>query len=376
MNLRRVRAVARKEFLHIIRDPRSLGMGIAIPMLMLLLFGYALTLDVDNVPIMIWDQSHTTVSRDLISRFGGSRYFSIQGYASSPREIERAIDRRDVLAALVIPWDFARNVGRSGAKAQLIVDGSDANTAAIAIAYADAIASQWSLDISVQAVRRRGGVPAAMPVDVRPRVWFNPEMESRLYIVPGLIAVIMSVIAALMTSLTIAREWETGTMEQLISTPVRGHEIIIGKLIPYFVIGAIDVVIAVIMGLVLFDVPFRGAPLLMVAFSSVFLIGTLSLGILISIVTRGQLLASQVAMVTTFLPAFLLSGFMFDIANMPPPVQVITYLMPARYFVALLKALFLKGVGVSVLAADGVPLLIFAAAMLLLAIARFKKKLV
>ena len=376
MNLRRVRAVARKEFLHIIRDPRSLGMGIAIPMLMLLLFGYALTLDVDNVPIMIWDQSHTTVSRDLISRFGRSRYFSIQGYASSPREIERAIDRRDVLAALVIPWDFARNVGRSGAKAQLIVDGSDANTAAIAIAYADAIASQWSLDISVQAVRRRGGVPAAMPVDVRPRVWFNPEMESRLYIVPGLIAVIMSVIAALMTSLTIAREWETGTMEQLISTPVRGHEIIIGKLIPYFVIGAIDVVIAVIMGLVLFDVPFRGAPLLMVAFSSVFLIGTLSLGILISIVTRGQLLASQVAMVTTFLPAFLLSGFMFDIANMPPPVQVITYLMPARYFVALLKALFLKGVGVSVLAADGVPLLIFAAAMLLLAIARFKKKLV
>jgi ABC-2 type transport system permease protein len=376
MNLRRVRAVARKEFLHIIRDPRSLGMGIAIPMLMLLLFGYALTLDVDNVPIMIWDQSHTTVSRDLISRFGGSRYFSIQGYASSPREIERAIDRRDVLAALVIPWDFARNVGRSGAKAQLIVDGSDANTAAIAIAYADAIASQWSLDISVQAVRRRGGVPAAMPVDVRPRVWFNPEMESRLYIVPGLIAVIMSVIAALMTSLTIAREWETGTMEQLISTPVRGHEIIIGKLIPYFVIGAIDVVIAVIMGLVLFDVPFRGAPLLMVAFSSVFLIGTLSLGILISIVTRGQLLASQVAMVTTFLPAFLLSGFMFDIANMPRPVQVITYLIPARYFVALLKALFLKGVGVSVLAADGVPLLIFAAAMLLLAIARFKKKLV
>jgi ABC-2 type transport system permease protein len=376
MNLRRVRAVARKEFLHIIRDPRSLGMGIAIPMLMLLLFGYALTLDVDNVPIMIWDQSHTTVSRDLISRFGGSRYFSIQGYASSPREIERAIDRRDVLAALVIPWDFARNVGRSGAKAQLIVDGSDANTAAIAIAYANAIASQWSLDISVQAVRRRGGVPAAMPVDVRPRVWFNPEMESRLYIVPGLIAVIMSVIAALMTSLTIAREWETGTMEQLISTPVRGHEIIIGKLIPYFVIGAIDVVIAVIMGLLLFDVPFRGAPLLMVAFSSVFLIGTLSLGILISIVTRGQLLASQVAMVTTFLPAFLLSGFMFDIANMPRPVQAITYLMPARYFVALLKALFLKGVGVSVLAADGVPLLIFAAAKLLLAIARFKKKLV
>lgn len=375
MNLRRVRAVARKEFLHVIRDPRSLGMGIAIPMLMLLLFGYALTLDVDEVPIMIWDQSQTTVSRDLISRFGGSRYFSIYGYASSPREIERAIDRRDVLAALVIPWDFARRVGRSGAEAQLIVDGSDANTAAIAIAYANAIASQWSLDVSVQAVRRRGGVPAPMPVDVRPRVWFNPEMESRNYIVPGLIAVIMSIIVALLTSLTIAREWETGTMEQLISTPVRGHEIIIGKLIPYFVIGAIDVVIAVVMGLLLFHVPFRGAPLLMVGFSSVFLIGTLSLGILISVVTRGQLLASQVAMVTTFLPAFLLSGFMFDIANMPRPVQAITYLMPARYFVALLKALFLKGVGVSVLVGDGAPLLIFAVVMVLLANARFKKKL-
>jgi ABC-2 type transport system permease protein len=376
MNLRRVRAVARKEFLHITRDPRSLGMGIAIPMLMLLLFGYALTLDVDDVPLMIWDQSHTSASRDLIARFGGSRYFSIYGFATSPREIERAIDRREVLAALVIPYDFARRVTGSGASCQLMVDGSDANTASIAITYASAIASQWSLDMAVQSIRRRGMAVTAVPVELRPRVWFNPDMESRIYIVPGLIAVIMAIIAALLTSLTIAREWETGTMEQLISTPVRVHEIIIGKLIPYFGIGAIDVVIAVLMGLLLFHVPFRGMPLLLVAISSIFLIGTLCWGILISIVTKGQLMATQVAMVTTFLPAFLLSGFMFDIGNMPRPVQALTYIFPARYFVALLKALFLKGVGVTVLAADGLLLAAFAVVMFVLANAKFKKKLV
>jgi ABC-2 type transport system permease protein len=186
----------------------------------------------------------------------------------------------------------------------------------------------------------------------------------------------MAIIAALLTSLTIAREWETGTMEQLISTPVRVHEIIIGKLIPYFGIGAIDVAIAVLMGLVLFHVPFRGMPLLLVGISSIFLIGTLCWGILISIVTKGQLLATQVAMVTTFLPAFLLSGFMFDIGNMPRPVQAITYIFPARYFVALLKALFLKGVGVTVLAADGLLLTAFAVVTFFLANAKFKKKLV
>ncbi len=361
MNRRRVFAVARKEMLHILRDPRSLGMGIAIPVLLLLLFGYALTLDVDRVPFVVWDQSGTTASRELISRFTGSRYFSLTSHVTSYREISHAIDRREALLAIVIPTGFGKR--RPSTAVQIIADGSDANTAAIAIGYAEAIA---------------GGAAARVmrPAELRPRVWFNADMESRNYIVPGLIAVIMMVIAALMTSLTIAREWETGTMEQLISTPLRGRELIAGKLMPYFAIGALDVVVAVLMGVFLFDVPLRGSPVLVVVSAGVFLIGALSMGLLISIVTKTQLLASQLAMVTTFLPAFLLSGFMYDIANMPKPVQVITHIIPARYFVALLKGLFLKGVGLEVLASQLALLAAFATVMVLLANRKFVKKLV
>ena len=359
MNARRVRAVARKELLHIIRDPRSLGMGIAIPILLLLLFGYALTLDVDDVPFMVWDQSRTPASRELVSRFEASRYFSLVSHATTYREIERSIDRREVLLALVIPREYGRD---RGARVQILADGSDANTAAIAINYAEAI-----LGNTANAVM--------FPAELRPRIWFNEEMESRNYIVPGLIAVIMMVIAALMTSLTIAREWETGTMEQLISTPLRGRELIAGKLLPYFGIGALDVVIAVLMGVVLFRVPLRGSPVLLVVSAGIFLVGALSMGILISIVTKAQLLASQLAMVTTFLPAFLLSGFMYDIGNMPKPVQVITHVVPARYFVALLKGIFLKGVGLEILAGQLALLGTFATVMVLVANHKFVKKL-
>jgi ABC-2 type transport system permease protein len=213
-------------------------------------------------------------------------------------------------------------------------------------------------------------------LDLRPRVWFNPELESRNYIVPGLIAVIMMVIAALLTSLTVAREWERGTMEQLISTPIKAPELVLGKLVPYFVIGLLDMCLAVLMGRFLFHVPLRGSLLLLFGMASMYLAGVLSLGLVISILTRSQLLASQFAMVLTFLPAFLLSGFIFAIANMPRVVQIITYVVPARYFVTILKGIYLKGVGLEVLAGPAALLAAFAAAMVSLAVLKFKKKLV
>ncbi len=373
----RIRAVARKELLHVVRDPRSLAMAIAIPMLLLILFGYALTLDVDRVPLAVWDQSHSTASRALVARFSGSRYFALQGVAGTYADLVHAIDRGDALVALVIPADFAERlgVGRQ-APVQVIADGADANTATIALAYVDAIAGTYSRDVVVDAVRRAGRGAVAVPVDVRPRAWFNPELESRNYIVPGLIAVIMMVIAALLTSLTVAREWERGTMEQLISTPVSGPELVIGKLLPYFAIGMLDVFLAVAMATALFGVAVRGSHLLLFSVAAVFLVGALSLGLVISIVTKSQLLASQLAMVLTFLPSFLLSGFMYSIANMPVTVQAITYLVPARYFVALLKGIYLKGVGLDVLAVEVLLLTIFGAGVLLVAIRRFEKKLV
>jgi ABC-2 type transport system permease protein len=377
MNFRRVGAVARKEFLHVIRDFRSLLMAIAIPILMLLLFGYALTLDVDNVPLAVWDQSGTERSRELVSRFDGSRYFSLRMGVGNYGELVRAIDEGRVLAGLVIPRDFAQQIeaGRD-APVQLIVDGSDSNTATIAIGYAQVVTQIYSLNMLTEQTNRSGGRAIQIPLDVRPRVWFNEELESKNFIIPGLIAVIMMVISAMLTSLTIAREWERGTMEQLISTPVKGTELILGKLLPYFVIGLLDVVLAVVMGEFLFHVPLRGNVALLFGLAVIFLTGALAMGMVVSIVTKSQLLSSQVAMVATFLPAFLLSGFVFTIANMPQAIQMVTYIVPARYFVAILKGIYLKGVGLEILAGEAGLLVVYGAAMVLLANVKFKKKLV
>jgi ABC-2 type transport system permease protein len=377
VNARRLAAVARKEFIHILRDPRSLGMAIAIPMLLLVLFGSALTLDVDQVPLVVWDQSQSQSSRDFVSRFAGSRFFLLRQYVYDYREVERAIDSREALVAVVIPTDFARRVG-SGRQAavQVIADGSDSNTATIALGYAEVVTQGYSQDVALSEIRRLSGVTPVLPLELRPRVWFNADLESKNYIIPGLIAVIMMMIAALLTSLTVAREWERGTMEQLISTPLRSEELILGKLLPYFVIGLVDVLFAVLMGQFLFHVPLRGSVALLFGLGAVFLTGALALGMVISIVTKSQLVANQVAMVVTFLPSFLLSGFMFAISNMPRPIRLVTYLVPARYFVALLKGIYLKGVGLEILGGEAALLVLFAAVVLAVARATFKKRLV
>jgi ABC-2 type transport system permease protein len=376
MSLRRLWAVARKEGLHIRRDPRSLGLAIGIPMLMLLMFGYALTLDVDRVPLVTWDQSGTPVSRDYLAEFTGSRYFSFVGAVANYRELERAIDRRDALIAVVIPPDFARRIeAGEAAPVQAIVDGSDSNTAAIVLGYTQAVTAGFNQRIVLEQVQRLLGSQAAAPMELRPRVWFNADLKSRNFIIPGLIAVIMGLIAALLTSLTIAREWERGTMEQLISTPVKTPEIILGKLVPYFGIGMLDVLIAVLMAVFLFAVPLRGSVPLLFAMAALFIVGTLSQGILISTLARQQLLASQIAMISTFLPAFLLSGFMFAISNMPTVVQAITYIVPARYFVALVKGIYQRGVGLETLWPDAVFLLVFSTVVAGAAIAKFRKRL-
>jgi len=378
MNLRRLNAVARKEFLHVFRDSRSMGMAIGIPMVMMILFGYALTLDVDNVPIIVWDQSQTPQSRELISRFTGSRYFTLTRLVDNYSEIEEAIDHGTARVALVVPRRFATDLESwRDVPIQVILDGSDANTASIVRGYVQAIVQSYSQDLQVQAQQQQGVAGLVqIPLDVRPRIWFNADMQSRNYIIPGLIAVIMMVIAAILTSLTVAREWERGTMEQLISTPVKGYELVLGKLVPYFIIGLVDVILAVVMGQFLFHVPLRGSVLLLFGMTTIFLIGVLSLGILISIVAKSQLVSSQVAMTTTLLPAFLLSGYMIPIINMPWVVQQVTYLVPARYFVALIRDIYLKGVGLEVLGYHATLLSIFSAAMITLAILRFKKKLV
>ena len=376
MRPRRIWAVARKEGIHIIRDWRSLVMGIAIPILLLILFGYALTLDVDEVPLMVWDQSGTQASRNFMSRFEGSPYFALRRIVQTYAEVERAIDAGEALVALVIPVDFAMDVGSGRtARAQAIVDGSDSNTATIVLGYLETVARTYNQDLAIEQAARSSGRTVTVPLDLRPRVWFNADMESKNYIIPGLIAVIMMVIAAMLTSLTVAREWETGTMEQIISTPLKGPELILGKLLPYFGIGMLDVLIAVLMGEFVFEVPLRGNVALLFSMAAIFLAGALSLGMLISIVTKSQLLASQLAMVVTFLPAFLLSGFMYDISNMPNAIQAITHVVPARYLLSLLKGIYLKGIGLELLMLEAALLAGFGLVVLLAANLLFKKKM-
>jgi len=375
VNPRRVKAIAWKECLHVLRDPRALGVGVIIPMFLLLVFGYALTLDVDRVPLAVWDQSQGPASREFISRFAGSRYFALLPPAPGYRALTAALDRREAVLCLVIPSDFGRQTGAGRtAHVQVIADGSDPNTAALALNYAQAIAGAYSSELLVERVLRAGGTPADVPLDLRVRVWFNADLDSRFFIVPGLIAVIMMIIGGLLTSLTVAREWETGTMEQLLSTPVRPAEIVAGKLVPYFALGLFDLVLSVGAGRWLFGVPLRGSVLVLLAFSSVFLAGALGLGLLVSAVAKQQLLASQLAFVLTFLPAFLLSGFMTDTANMPKALQILSHVVPARYMVTLLRGLYLKGLGPAALAGEGLFLLAFTAIVLTLSVRVLKKR--
>jgi ABC-2 type transport system permease protein len=377
MNLRRFWAVARKESIHIRRDPRSLGLAVGIPMLMLFMFGYALNLDVDRVPFVVWDQSNSVESRDFVARFTATPYFALRGTVTNYAEVEREIDKRDAWLALILPPDFSgRLTAGRVVPVQAIVDGADSNTAAIVLGYTQTITLAHNQKIALEQIRRLTGATAPPALDLRTRIWFNADLESKNYIVPGIMAVIMGLIAALLTSLTVAREWERGTMEQLISTPVRPAELILGKLLPYFVIGLANMVIAVLMAVFVFQVPLRGSVPLLFALGSLFIVATLAQGILISAVARQQLMASQLAMVSTFMPAFLLSGFTFAIANMPTFIQGLTYIIPARYFVAVVKGIFLRGVGLKYLWPEALFLFGFAVVVLVVAIRKTPKRLV
>jgi ABC-2 type transport system permease protein len=350
MNLRRTRAVARKEFLHIVRDPRSLAMALALPILMILLFGYALTLDVDRVPTVLYDSDQSPESRELVSRFQGSRYFQILGATTDYRAIERKINRDECMLGIVIPQNYARDL-LSGhmPQVQLLFDGSDSNMASIALGYANVIVQSFANELFGRAQNRMGRGMARATVDARLRIWYNSQLKSKNYIVPGLIALILMIIGALLTSLTLAREWETGTMEQLLSTPLRPAEVALGKMSAYFSLGVIDMLLTIVVGVGIFQVPQRGSYVFLMMTGCLFLVGALFWGILVSAVSRSQLVAYELAMLTSFLPAFLLSGFVFAIENMPLPIQAVTHLFPTRYFVTILKGVFLRGVGIEVL---------------------------
>jgi ABC-2 type transport system permease protein len=376
MNIRRLMAVARKETLHLLRDWRSLTLALAIPLILILLYGYALTLDLRLVPTVVWDQSRSPESRELLSLFQSSPYFAIQDYHDNYRDLQKDLDRGKAMIALVIPGDFASKVlANKPVKIQIIGDGSDANTSRLAMGYAENISSIYALQVTSEQMQRKGRGELKRPLELIQRAWYNPGLRSQNVLIPGIIALVMIVVAALLTSTTVAREWETGTMEQLISTPLRGPELIFGKVIPYFCIGMTDVLVAVLMGKWVFNVSIVGNTGLLFALSALFLTGALFFGMTLSIKLKSQVLANQLAIIVGFLPTLILSGFVFAIENMPLPLQYLTYIVPARYFIAILRGIYLKGIGLEILWLDALFLGIYALLMIVLANRNFSFKL-
>jgi ABC-2 type transport system permease protein len=369
-------AIAKKEFFHIFRDPRSLGLVILMPATLMLLFGYAVTLDVKHVSMAVLDHDRSQESLSFVQRFTGSPYFRLQAVARNEREIRDLIDRGEVKMGLVLPTDFSKKIqGGRKAAIQVLLDGTDSNTANIVLGYVQAVGRQYNQDKTFAKMERMGGNRPKLPIEAQTRVWFNEDLESKNYFIPGLVAVIMSIIGVLLTGQVIVREWESGTMELLISTPVRKGELIIGKLFPYFLLGLIDLSLAVVMGETVFDVPFRGSLFLLFVLSSIYIVVALALGLTISTVAKTQLVANQMAMVIGFLPTFLLSGFTFTIRSMPVWLQVITYGIAPRYYVSILKELFLKGVDFSFLWRETLVLVVMGILGLWVASRAFRKAL-
>ncbi len=337
-SLMRLRGLVRKEFLQVVRDPSALAIAFVLPVILLLLFGYGVSLDAEHVPIALVVEKPTADTASLCGEFEQSRYFS-PIYVHGLPAAKQAVTNGRVDAILHFRHDFSERIRRPGGGAvQLLVNGVDANTARIVTGYVEGVYGRWLEHRARQMGRRTSG-----PIGIKPRIWFNANVRSRNFLVPGVVAVVMTLIGALLTALLMAREWERGTMEALMVTPVSMFEVLVGKIFPYFVLGMGGLALSVTMSVWLFHVPLRGSVWVLVLGSSMFLLTALGMGLFISTVTRVQFVAAQVAIITTFLPAFILSGFIFDIGSMPWPIQWLTRLIPARYYVSILKTTFLAG---------------------------------
>lgn len=377
MKLTRLKAMAVKETLQIWRDPFSLLIALLMPLMQMLLLGYGLSLDIKHLPVCVYDRESSQDSQALLKQFQASVYFDIVQVAGDYRDITTSLDRGKCVLAVVIPPDFTERINDTGVSSvQAIVDATDTNTANIAVGYAQAVVGGFSTAAQISATDAQGRpLQFIQPVDVESRVWFNEALESRNFIIPGVIALIMALVGAQLTSLTISREWERGTMELLVSTPVSPMEVMLGKLAPYFLIGLLDAAFCLVFSVLWFGVPFRGAIVTLFIATSLFLVVVLGIGYLISVKIKSQVGAAQIGLLVTLLPTALLSGYTFPIDQMPQPVQAVTYLVFARYYVTALKALFLKGSGIFDLAPQLLAMVVYAAVIAFLAARAFRKNL-
>jgi ABC-2 type transport system permease protein len=377
MSIRRLLAMAYKEALQIWRDPRSLAIALLLPLLQMLLLGYGVSLDIKHVPLCIFDQERSQLSRALVERFVASGWFSTVRDLDNERAIRTALDRGSCIGAVTIPVNFSRVFTTTGrAAVQTAFDATDVNTTNIATGYAQGVIAQTTADFETRWASMHGVQPPTIgTIDYEPRVWFNEGLDSRNFIIPGVVAVILALIGAQLTSLTISREWERGTMERLISTPVTGLEMMFGKLIPYFVVGLFDAAFCLLTTIFWFEVPFRGDLATLLVATALFTLVVLGIGYAISAWIRSQLGASQVALLLTMTPVSMLSGYTFPIDQMPAPIRGVTFVVHARYYVTILRAVFLKGSGITDLLLPISALVLYACVVVLMATRAFHKRL-
>ncbi|MDD5724264.1 MAG: ABC transporter permease [Syntrophales bacterium] len=348
MKLKNIWAITLKEFYHLIRDFRSLYLAFAIPLLLILLFGYALSLDVDNIETVVVDYDRTDLSREFIRHMDASPYFHIGAHLTATKEVTKYLDHGWTSLVVVIPPNWTKNLRADReASLQILLDGSDPNFASITRGYVNAFVEQYNQKLLAGFLNRRGMEKIQIPIEGRVRVWFNEDLESPNFIIPGIIAVIIMIVGAMLTSLVIAREYESGTMETIRSLPINAGEFLIGKAIPYFFVGMIDVLVSILMGQLLFGIVMKSSFWLMIMASSIYLAVALVLGLLISSVTKSQLVANQGAILITYLPSLLLSNFVFPVVNMPKGLQLLTYIVPATYYIDILNGLYLRNLGLS-----------------------------
>ena len=364
-----------KEFLQIRRDRRMLPLILIAPILQTILLGYAATIDVNNISLVVANLDRGSMSRDFLQRFTNTGYFTIVDYVDDPNEIDRYLDRSEASLGIVIPVEFSKNLSTGKpVQLQFLADGADANTANISLNYATQISSGFAQTILAQELLRTGG--ARIPrVKAETRVWFNPDLRSANYMVPGVIALILFIITAAFSSAAIVKEREIGTLEQILVTPIKRYEFIIGKLLPYVIIGFLDVLLVMGVGKNWFGVPLNGSPFLLLGLCALFLLTTLGLGLFVSTISHTQQQALMTMQFFIMFPFMFLSGFTFPIENMPPVIQALTYLIPLRYFLEIVRGIFLKGVGMETLWPQALALFVFGIAILSLSVSRFQKKL-
>jgi ABC-2 type transport system permease protein len=369
--MKKALAVGKKEFRQILRDRRTLMILLFIPVFFLLLYGYALNFDIKHVPLAVDDRDNSVESRALVSAFLNSGYFDLAASLRSPRDLDRVMDDNTARAALIIPENTGRAIRRGEpAPVQVVINGDNANTASSVLGYATTIVRTVSVNLVVE----QRGLNLSPPVVAEPRIWFNPELKSALFLVPGLIGFIGMITATISTALSVVREKERGTWEQVRMAPINTVSYVVGKTLPYLGLSILSSMAIVVAAMWLFDLPMRGSWWSLLLATTIFLLGALGTGLLVSTIADSQLVAFQVALILAFLPTFLLSGFIFPIQNMPRPIQVVTYVVPARYFLVVLRGIVLKGVGLETVWSHLAALVVYAFVVLSLASVRLARE--